>query len=166
MLHIKITLVMVTLIAAISASTAISADGVATCNPNEDLEFSDWKNWDRITPNPQQSASHSNVWVVIYTNQSAKRTYLEAGTSYAPCAQIVKAAYKDQQAHEFIDLTVMVKMSSGYDPDHNDWWYGTYDEAVTHAEEKGCLNNCITCHEEAAETDYLFSEDVMAIAGK
>ena len=53
-------------------------------------------------------------------------------------------------------VTVMVKQSRGYNPDHNDWWFlkrnadGTID-----AEGRG--EGCQSCHGDAAANDYVFT---------
>ena len=138
-----------------------TGDGSKTCIPEKSLDFSDWKSWTRINPKPHLSVGHSNVWVEIYVNTLAKDIYLNARAPYAPCAKIVKVSYKDKETQQFIDLTAMFKMPAGYDSENNDWWYATFDQAGVHAEEKGRLANCITCHKKAARTDFLFSKEVM-----
>jgi hypothetical protein len=59
----------------------------------------------------------------------------------------------------------MVKMSPGFDPENADWWYGVYDESGTNMWDEGKLSDCIICHKQTADTDYLFSKDVIN-AGK
>lgn len=138
-----------------------NGDRSKTCIPEKSLDFSDWKSWIRINPKPQLSVGHSNVWVEIYVNKLAKDIYLNAQAPYPPCAKIVKVSYKDRETKQFIDLTAMFKMPAGYDSENNDWWYATFDQVGVHAEEKGRLANCITCHKKAARTDFLFSNEVM-----
>lgn len=141
-------------------------DESKTCIPEESLDFTAWKSWTRINPKTQLSAGHSNVWVAIYVNKLAKGIYINSRGPYPPCAKIAKASYKDRENKQFIDLTAMFKMPAGYDSNNNDWWYATYDQTANHAEEKGRLANCITCHEKAEQTDFLFSKEVMKATKK
>ena len=49
--------------------------------------------------------------------------------------------------------------------ENGDWWCGIYDKSGTIAKKQGrLLNDCITCHKQAAKTDYLFSEEVLSAA--
>ena len=124
------------------------------------MTFEDWKNWTNVTPNPVRSKGHSNNWVRIYVNKLAETTYLSASSPYQVCAKIVKPIYTDSSGTKIKKLTVMVKMPPGYDPENADWWYGIYDESGTDMWNEGKLPGCVTCHRQAAETDYLFSREV------
>jgi hypothetical protein len=72
----------------------------------------------------------------------------------------VKPIYTDESGAEIRKLTVMMKMAPGYDPENSDWWYGVYDRSGTKIREEGKLPDCILCHQQALETDYLFSNEV------
>jgi hypothetical protein len=53
-------------------------------------------------------------------------------------------------------------MPPGYDRENGDWWYGKFDKTGTTTIIQGCLQkDCIVCHKQADETDYLFSTDVL-----
>ena len=59
----------------------------------------------------------------------------------------------------------MVKMPEGYDSEHIDWWYARYDPAGIEAFDQGkMISDCRNCHQQASDTDYLFSKEVMAAA--
>ena len=69
-----------------------------------------------------------------------------------------------RQFGDVLKLTIMVKMPVGYDPDHGDWWYGMSSADGVRLSRRGKLTDCIACHQQAAETDYLFSREVMSAA--
>jgi len=68
--------------------------------------------------------------------------------------RVVKAQY--DSAGKVTGLTVMAKMSAGYDAAHGDWFYGAYDATGTRAARQGKLAGCIACHAQVADRDYLF----------
>ena len=127
------------------------------------MTFANWRDWKEVTDGFVVSEGHSNSWVRIYVNDLAKDIYLSRSAPYPECAQIVKSAYHDADGSSFRGLTVMVKMPAGYDPENADWWYGKYDESGTFMLKQGKLFDCIACHKQASETDYLFSKEVLGI---
>jgi len=152
---------------ALNATIALGAESISTaesCSSTE-MTFEDWRNWSSVTPRPVRSKAHSNNWVGIYLNKLAESTYLSASSPYQVCAKIVKPIYTDSSGTNIRKLTIMVKMSPGYDPENADWWYGIYDASGTDMWDEGKLSDCITCHKQAVETDYLFSKEVID-AGK
>ena len=159
---------MVLFIAALvlNASNALGAepDSKAQSCSDTKMTFADWKHWTSVTPIPVRSKGHSNNWVGIYVNKLAEATYLSASSPYPICAKIVKPIYTDSSGTNIIKLTIMVKMSPGYDPQNADWWYGKSD-ASGMGVWGGKLPDCIICHKQAVETDYLFSREVIN-AGK
>ena len=159
---------MVILIGALvlNASNALGTEYYSTTQSCGDkiMTFEDWKNWMSVTPKPVRSKGHSNNWVGIYVNKQAETTYLSASSPYQICAKIVKPIYTDSSGTSIRKLTIMVKMPPGYDPENANWWYGKSDESGMDAW-GGKLPGCITCHKQAAETDYLFSKEVIN-AGK
>ena len=151
------------LIAAMVGPAVVNADSAAKpCEDNGGMTFEDWKEWTLITPKPVLSQGHGDSWVKIHVNERAKSTYLSASAPYPECAKIVKSHYFDAGGTQIDSLTVMVKMPSGYDTENGDWWYGMYDKSGTIAKKQGRLfHACITCHKQAAKTDYLFSKEVL-----
>jgi hypothetical protein len=151
----------------LNASNALGAEpdsATQSCN-DEIMTFEDWKHWTSVTPEPVRSKAHSNNWVGIYVNKLAESTYLSASSPYQVCAKIVKPIYNDSSGTNIKKLTIMVKMPPGYDPENADWWYGIYDASGIDMWDEGKLPDCIVCHKQAAETDYLFSKEVTR-AGK
>lgn len=124
------------------------------------MTFPDWRQWYQVTPGPVRSEGHSGNWVGIYVNNLARDTYLATSAPYPECAAVVKPIYTDQSAKIIRKITVMVKMREGYDTANSNWWYGVYNAEGTIGKRHGKLMDCILCHNQAAETDYLFSKEV------
>ena len=149
------------LLNAVNASGAESDSATQNCG-TANMTFEGWRQWTSVTPVPVRSKGHSNNWVGIYVNKLAKATYLSASSPYAVCSKIVKPIYTDSSGEKIRKLTIMVKMSPGFDPENADWWYGVYDESGKDMWDEGKLSGCIICHKQAADTDYLFSNDVIS----
>ena len=164
MLRLMIFLACALFLNAISALGAESDSATESCDITE-MTFEDWPHWTSVTPKPVRSKAHSNNWVGIYVNKLAEATYLSASSPYQVCAKIVKPIYTDASGTKIRKLTIMVKMSPDFDPENADWWYGIYDESGMDMWDEGKLSDCIICHKQAAETDYLFSKEVIN-AGK
>ncbi len=147
----------------IDAKTETAPDN---CDPLKNISVQNWQNWTQVTTKPVVSQGHSNNWVAVFVNDTAKNTYLSSGASFPVCAKIVKPIYENVQGLSIRKLTVMIKMLKGYDPQNGDWWYATYDKSGTYIREQGKLPGCITCHKQAIETDYLFSREVLDAVGK
>ncbi len=121
--------------------------------------FTDYATWTKVNPRPIQGHS---VYVNIYVNDLARDTYISAsGKKFPTCATIVKAHLAGANSTEVTALTVMVKMPAGYDPENNDWWWAMYDSTGKLAESSGKLLACSSCHQPAANSDFVFSEKVM-----
>jgi len=159
-------LIVVALIAIVVVVKVIKADPAAKhCEDEAGINFEGWEKWTPITPNPVISSGHGNMWVKIYVNKIAEATYLSADAPYPECSKIVKPLYSDAEGKSIDKLTIMVKMASGYDSANGDWWYALYDGPGTKVRKQGRLySGCIICHKQAAESDYLFSEDVLKAA--
>ena len=132
-----------------------------SCDDEIAMTFENWREWTKVTPNPVKSKGHSGNWVGVYVDDVAKTTYLAATGPFSECARIVKPIYTDASGTDVRRITIMVKMSPGYDPQDADWWYGMYDASGKSAIMQGKLSGCIICHRQAASTDYLFSKDVV-----
>lgn len=145
------------------SSTVVQAQTsshTGSCADGSKMTFKNWREWTSITSGPVRSQGHNNNWVGIYVDQLAEETYRSASSPYPRCAKIVKPIYADASGAGVRKLTVMMKMAPGYDPENGDWWYGVYDASGTELWRAGKLPECIICHEQAEETDYLFSQEV------
>jgi cytochrome P460 len=138
----------------------ITAQSSDLCPP-EKLTFSEWEDWQQITRKPVKSAAQGNNWVGIFVNELALSVYLNAGPLYPECAAIVKPIYADPDGQLVKKLTIMAKMPAGFDDQNGNWWYASSEPSGTRVIPKVQRSECIACHEQAVDTDYLFSEDVL-----
>lgn len=133
---------------------------VAECSPDVTPDFVDYAMWTKVNEHP--ILGHE-TWVDVYVDSLAEGTYLLAtGDTFPVCAKIVKTHLEDAESDTITAVTVMVKMPAGYDPEHNDWWWGMYDETGKVAEMSGKVQVCIACHQPASDVDYVFSKAVVA----
>lgn len=137
------------------------ASAFEDCQDEEWMTFKGWESWEAITVRPVISYAHGENWVGIFANALGAATYKAAAAPFPECSAIVKAIYTDMDGTYVRKLTVMVKMPAGYDPDHGDWWYGDTDSTGTIITEGGRREDCMSCHEVALQTDYVFSDDVL-----
>jgi hypothetical protein len=144
-----------------SEAQETDASNASACGEEKQIDFSDWRQWRSVTPEPVRSKAHSNNWVGIYVDKLAEKTYLSASSPYPTCARIVKPIYSDESGSRVRKLTIMMKMAPGFDPANANWWYGVYDASGIEVREQGKIRDCIICHKQAVDTDYLFSTEVM-----
>ncbi|UCN01397.1 cytochrome P460 family protein [Sulfurimonas sp. SWIR-19] len=123
--------------------------------------FPKWKEFHPLNKTLLHSHDHAAM-VDIYTNDIATQPYIEQASQFPQGSIVLKPLYKKNDRNGYLArLVVMVKMHKGYDTEHNDWWYGVYDQAGTTVWFEGKIKSCIQCHEIAKKTDYLFSKKVM-----
>jgi hypothetical protein len=147
---------------ATSTSTPLPPTPTATpvpdCAVGDAPDFSGFESWIKVNPKPIKG--HETL-TNIYVDELAKDIYLSAsGEAFPVCAKIVKT-HLAGDSDIVTAITVMVKMPVGYDPEHNDWWWGMYDAEGKTAEMSGKVPVCIACHLPAAPADYVFSLKVL-----
>lgn len=136
----------------------------AECSPETLPDFADFASWTKVNNKPIQG---HETWVDIYVNDFAEEIYLSAsGDLFPACAKIVKTHLESPESETISAITVMVKIPAGYDPDHQDWWWGMYDKTGQVAEMSGKVQVCIACHQPVSAADYVFSQAVMAESHK
>ncbi len=145
------------------AAPAPTPTPLPSCPADSIPDFADFLNWSKVNPKPIQG---HEMAVNIYVNDQAKSTYLSGSGVFPECAKIVKTHLADKESESITAITVMVKMASGYDPEHNDWWWGMYDKDGKVAEMSGKVQVCIECHQPVAAADYVFSQAVLAESQK
>lgn len=93
----------------------------------------------------------------VYVDEAANAPFDAKQGPYPEGARIVKPQFDSKSAEAPVNVTVMKKMASGYDPDNGDWYYGVYgaDGSVLN---EGKLEACIQCHTQAANQDYVFAK--------
>jgi hypothetical protein len=144
----------------LSASKTDNDEEVIKHDDKKQFTFPHWKSLQKLNTEALPSADH-NAWFDIYVNTIAKKAYVEK-LSLLPVGSIVlKPLYSDEQRSETAKLTIMLKMEKGYDRENGDWWYGVYDKTGMKGSYQGKIQDCITCHKLAKETDYMFSEGMM-----
>ena len=132
------------------------------CHDEEWMTFEDYQSWIKLTEEPVISYAHGENWIDIYANELAAERYQNLASAYPECAAVVKAIHMGEDDTAIRKITVMVKMPAGYDPEHGDWYYGSFESSGTvPVDEIGRVEFCYQCHEVATETDYLFSDSVM-----
>ncbi len=142
-----------------TAAPTITPTPAPTCSPDVVPDFSDYASWTKINDKPIPG---HETYVNIYVDDSARDIYLAAsGETFPTCARIVKTHLAGADSESVTAVTVMVKMPAGYDPAHNDWWWGMFDKDGVKAEMSGKVDVCIACHQPAANADYVFSQKVM-----
>ena len=129
------------------------------CSADVTPDFEDYASWTKVNPKPIPG---HETYVNIYVDDSAKDIYLAAsGETFPTCARIVKTHLEGADSETITAITVMVKMPAGYDPQHNDWWWGMFDKDGKVAEMSGKVPVCIACHQPVAAADYVFSKKVI-----
>lgn len=129
------------------------------CSAEVAPDFADYVLWTKVNPEPIKG---HETYVNIYVDDAAKAIYLSAsGETFPICAMIVKTHLAGADSESVTAITVMVKMPAGYDPEHNDWWWGMYNKDGTVAEMSGKVPVCIACHQPVAAADYVFSQKVL-----
>jgi len=144
----------------VSRPTAVAQD-LDHCDISSAMAFEEWREWAAIFPEPYRSnANGQSDWVNIYVDGLTEAS--TTGEQFEECAKIAKIHYTNARGIQTRRLMLMVKMPSGFDPDHGDWWYAMYDTAVgTSVIEQGVIANCIKCHERASDTDYVFMSNAI-----
>jgi len=134
------------------------------CSAETTPDFADYAAWAKVNPTPIKG--HETL-VNIYVDDNAKDVYLSAsGATFPICSMIVKTHLTSADSETITAVAVMVKMPAGYDPEHNDWWWGLYDKAGRVAEMSGKVPVCIACHQPVASEDYVFSQKVIEESSK
>ena len=126
----------------------------------DQFSFPRWKNLHKLNTEILKSETHS-VWFDLYVNKKAKKPYLDETSLMPQDSLIVKPHYRDQQRSEISKITIMLKMEEGYDTENGDWWYGVYDKTGMKAWHQGKIHECIKCHKQVSETDYMFSQSML-----
>lgn len=92
---------------------------------------------------------HTGAFINVYVNDAAKRAMAAGASVYPPGAVIVKEKV-GQDA-----VGGMVKRAPGFDAANGDWeyFYASRGGPFT----TGRLANCIACHAQAKNADYVFA---------
>ena len=152
----------VLLLVSLSGPQFAVAQDLDECDIESAMAFEEWREWTATFPKPNFSTTHGNNWINIHIDDLARTSSLATTRQYEQCAKIAKLAFTDSSGTEVRKVLVMVKMPTGFDPDNGDWWYGNYDASIgTSVIEQGIVVNCIKCHKQASDIDYIFSKEII-----
>ncbi|NVB37279.1 cytochrome P460 family protein [Pseudenhygromyxa sp. WMMC2535] len=119
-----------------------------------------YPDFERINAAPFASqhglAASVNVWVPAQYADAYRAIDpddAEATADFPAGAMIVKEHLDDMG--EAVGVTIMVKAEAGYDPEHDDWWWGNAD-LEGNISDAGVVGYCVSCHEPRAAADWLF----------
>ena len=116
------------LLATVGAAYASDLD---FCHDEERMTFEGYQSWAKLTEEPVISYAHGENWIGIYANELAAQPYQDLASVYPECATVVKAILMGEDDPAIRKITVMVKMPAGYDPEHEDWYYGSFESSGT-----------------------------------
>lgn len=115
----------------------------------------DWELWpgkDRF----YEGTEPHGVLLTTYLNETAHEAIENAAGTMPPGAVVVKENFTPDST--LASITVMYK-ESGYDPEHNDWFYlkRMADGSVAAS---GRVDGCRSCHAQGADNDYLMTGSI------
>lgn len=122
--------------------------------------FTEWNKAYKLNSRVIKSASH-RAYIDIFTNKKATKAYINKAKEYPIGSIVYKPLYKDKSKKILVRVVIMEKMYKGYDNQNGDWFYAVTNPKGDDVYEKGRIQHCISCHELAKDTDYMFSESVM-----
>ena len=114
--------------------------------------YSDWGqavDWKGVKAS--LDGTHGN-FVQIWLNAQALPSFEDSASSALPYGSIcVKEGYSSSDGSSINTVTVMKKIE-GFDPDHGDWFWASYDTNGD-VNKAGSVSSCYTCH--ASGEDYI-----------
>jgi hypothetical protein len=141
-------------------------------------EINGYKKWTRVNPTPlklpvpldglcrvatltesvKTSANpHRQKFFTVFANRAARHAMMEETKPIFPVGSIItKEKMLSREATTPELITVMVKREKGFNPEGGDWEYAVRDGKDGKLQERGKLNNCVSCHALKKSTDYVF----------
>lgn len=114
-----------------------------------------WQLWPGTTELYEGGEPHGML-LTTYVNPAAHQAVTEGAGELPEGAIVVKENFMPDTT--FDASTVMYKVS-GYNPEHNDWyWMKRLEDGTVEAE--GRVQGCIGCHSARADNDYILTEDL------
>ena len=114
--------------------------------------YSDWGqavDWTGVKAS--LDGTHGN-FVQIWLNAQALPSFEDSASSALPYGSIsVKEGYSSSDGSSINNVTVMKKIE-GFDPDHGDWFWASYDTNGD-VNKAGSVSSCYNCH--ASGEDYI-----------
>lgn len=109
---------------------------------------------------PGTEGPHAHGFIKVYMNEKAAEAFDSKSVPYPVGAVIVKEKLRKSDSTdnpagaEHNGIGGMIKRPTGYDPRHGDWEYFYVDQSSPL--QSGLINNCIDCHGNASDRDYVF----------
>ena len=118
-------------------------------------EIQGYSNWGQAVDWTGVKASLDGThgdFVQIWLNQEALPSFEDSTSADLPYGSIsVKEGYSLSDGSNINTITVM-KMIEGFDPDHGDWFWASFDPNGD-VNKAGSISSCYNCH--ASGTDYI-----------
>jgi hypothetical protein len=136
-------------------ATTTDASETAEAEPLPGLpaDLVGYESWSRLNeePIPPRSADPHDGTKNVYAS------FLAEGGVYPEGTTIVKEAMRP--GTDFIGLIAMMRKERGAQPDHNDWIWVEYTRSGAEEEFRELASGsvCYSCHEQARESDYVFT---------
>jgi hypothetical protein len=129
-------------LSACDGTTAPTAFGDADLE--DELEgYEDWAHpaaWPGVEPT---CAGEHGTYVQIWINTIAAADIARASGPFSEGALLVNESYQD--AGDTPKMITSMRKVSGFDPDNDDWYWGSFDEAGDLVD-SGSLPACASCH--------------------
>ena len=159
-LHFVISIGLLAVAACGNKAPAATSGGGQTAQSAADsapVDVSDWQSWTKISEAPFRSEGHRSQWADVYVDADHADAYKAMSGPMPEGTKVAKLIYKadGDKAGDPAVLTIMVKMAPGYDPEHNDWYYGVYNADGSKAKKHGKIAGCYECHSNYEDTDYV-----------
>jgi hypothetical protein len=110
---------------------------------------------------PGTEGPHADGLIKVFMNEQAAEAFGEEKRSYAVGSVVVKQKLSaggsvtgDSEPLHQTGIGGMIKRDPGYDPQHGDWEYFYTDDETPL--QSGRIGNCVDCHENASDRDYVF----------
>lgn len=127
----------------------ISADLLWKRITQED-NYKRWSNWPGLKGFFKGQVPHGS-YHKVYISEEIKDAIPITSKRIPDNGIIVKENYTPNK--EFDSYTIMAKVS-GFDPEHNDWFWAKYDKDGKPIA-SGILQGCINCHKARENNDYV-----------
>jgi hypothetical protein len=114
-----------------AAAPASDADGAATYAPLD--VGADYRSYHKVTKFSHPSRTHGGRLVDIWVNDIGYAAYIDEDAEIPAGTIIVKTSWEvkgGKRTGEAGPIFVMEKRATGYDPDHDDWYYAMHWEDV------------------------------------
>ena len=151
-------------------ASVIALVSCATADPNATTvkDFDSYESWVQVNTVPITGDATGTLGRAVHEGEAGFRdvfvnsvgeasSFGAASLPYPVGTIFVKNSYpeSDGEMGDLSGVTVMVKRDAGYDPENADWEYINLSASLA-INGQGTINGCISCHDVAANRDYIF----------